>query len=209
MSIASTKSPVKAYELGIYSSLACVVSTAVRLVQLFWGGLGPQWARQDYGASLALRLVEIVVLVSMTVAGFSIPRRPDVFHDGKLVDRAYTWSAWSRYNWSWPSAILLTAAKKDNLDLVDLPRPDHHTRAKETTEDWESRKLTGPLWISIISAVCDLNPSPPPPLHYQTCGHGNSRTLAPAFLVSLMPTLFPSLMVEEPDRTELLTARVA
>ena len=104
-----------------------------------------------------LRLVEIAVLVSMAVAGFSIPRRPDVFHDGKLVDRAYTCSAWSRYNWSWPSAILQAASKRDTLDLVDLPRPDHQTRAKETTEDWESRKLTGPLWISIISAVGDLN----------------------------------------------------
>ena len=50
--------------------------------------------------------------------------------------------------------------EKNNLDLVDLPRPDHHTRAKETTEDWERRELKGPLWISIISAVSKFTPSP-------------------------------------------------
>ncbi|RYP41120.1 hypothetical protein DL767_001281 [Monosporascus sp. MG133] len=140
---------VNAFDLGIYSAISSVSLVAVRIVQ--GSKLPPGHVRYNTEA-FAVRAAEIAVVISLAAASFSIPRRPDVFHDGKLVDRSYTGSAWSRYNWSWPADILRTATKKNNLDLIDLPRPDHHTRAKETTEDWESRKLTGPLWLSIISA---------------------------------------------------------
>lgn len=100
----------------------------------------------------ALRVSEIVSIVSLGFASLSIPRRPDVYHGGKLVDRAYTESAWSRFNWAWPDNVLRFAAKKRDLDLVDLPRPDHYTRAKETTDAWESKNFKGRLWVSIVLA---------------------------------------------------------
>ncbi|RYP62981.1 hypothetical protein DL770_009486 [Monosporascus sp. CRB-9-2] len=149
IAIVSTKSCVNAFDLGIYSTISGVILVAVRIVQ--GSKLPPGHVRYNTEA-FAIRAAEIAVVISLAVASFSIPRRPDVFHDGKLVDRSYTGSAWSRYNWSWPADILRTATKKNNLDLTDLPRPGHLTRAKETTEDWESRKFTGPLWLSIISA---------------------------------------------------------
>lgn len=96
--------------------------------------------------------MELVAAVCLALASLSIPRRPEVFHNGQPVDGLYTGSAWSRYNWSWPAYILSKASQKNNLDLEDLPRPDHYTRAKETSADWESRGFTGPLWISIIAS---------------------------------------------------------
>lgn len=161
ISIASTRSYILAYDLGIYSALSGVLLAAVRVVQ---GSRLPVQYLKYHESTLALRLAEIAVAVGITLASLSIPRRPDVFHDGKLVDRALTGSAWSRYNWHWPAGVLRTAIKKKNLDLADLPRPDHHTRAKETTEDWESRNLTGPLWRSIISAVSNSRCLILPPL---------------------------------------------
>lgn len=100
----------------------------------------------------AMRVAEIVTLLALGFSSLSVPRRPDVYYNGQLVDRCYTESTWSRLNWSWPANVLRLAGSKDNLDLKDLPRPDHFSRAKDTTLDWESRNFKGRLWVSIILA---------------------------------------------------------
>ncbi|KAI1103432.1 putative ATP-binding cassette transporter protein [Jackrogersella minutella] len=148
--IASSRNSVTAYDLGVWSFLSCIILTAVLAIQ--GNDVAALLLKQDATGIFAIRVAEIITAVCLAISSLSIPRRPDVFHDGKLVDRLYTASAWSRFNWSWPSHLLRMAAKKNNLDLEDLPRPDHFTRSKETTADWESRGFTGPLWISIISA---------------------------------------------------------
>ncbi|CAJ2500027.1 Uu.00g028800.m01.CDS01 [Anthostomella pinea] len=147
--IASSRHSVVAYDLGINSMVSCVVLAAVLAVQD--QQVAATLLRHD-AAIFSIRAVEIVTIVCLAFASLSIPRRPDVFHGGKLVDRKHTVSAWSRFNWSWPSNVLGYAAKKKNLDLIDLPRPDHLTRSKEAAADWESRGFTGPLWLSIIYA---------------------------------------------------------
>ncbi|KAI5927245.1 P-loop containing nucleoside triphosphate hydrolase protein [Camillea tinctor] len=147
--IAASRNSVAAYGLGIYSTLACVILAAILALQDHQ--IAARLLKHD-PVVFAIRAVEILTIVCLGFAGLSLPRRPDVFHDGQLVDRLYTRSAWSRLNWSWPANVLSVAAKKNNLDLVDLPRPDHFTRSKEATADWESRKFAGPLWVSIISA---------------------------------------------------------
>jgi ABC-type multidrug transport system fused ATPase/permease subunit len=100
----------------------------------------------------AIRLVEIITVVCLAFSSLTIPRRPDVFYEGEVVDRMYTCSAWSRFNWSWPSNILRLASTKRNLDLSDLPRPNHYVRAKDATAEWESFNFKHPLWISVILA---------------------------------------------------------
>ncbi|KAI0601430.1 P-loop containing nucleoside triphosphate hydrolase protein [Biscogniauxia sp. FL1348] len=147
--IAASRHSVAAYGLGIYCTLSCVILAAILALQDHQ--IAARLLEHD-PVVFAIRTAEVLVVVCLGFAGLSLPRRPDVFHDGHLVDRLYTKSAWSRFNWSWPSNVLSVAAKKNNLDLVDLPRPDHFTRSKEATADWESRKFTGPLWMSVISA---------------------------------------------------------
>ncbi|KAI1497200.1 P-loop containing nucleoside triphosphate hydrolase protein [Biscogniauxia marginata] len=147
--IAASRDSVAAYGLGIYSTLSCVILGAVLALQ---DNRNATRLLNHGPAVFAIRTVEIVTIVCLGFAGLSLPRRPDVFHHDQLVDRMYTKSAWSRFNWSWPANVLGIAAKKNNLDLADLPRPDHYTRSKEVTADWEHRGFTGPLWRSIISA---------------------------------------------------------
>ncbi|KAI2468687.1 putative ATP-binding cassette transporter protein [Annulohypoxylon bovei var. microspora] len=148
--ITSNRNSVSAYDLGVWSFLSCIILTSVLAVQ--GDDVAILLLKHDASGIFALRVAEIVTAVCLAVSSLSIPRRPDVFHDGQPVDRLYTESAWSRFNWSWPAYLLRMAAKKGNLDLEDLPRPDQYTRSKETTADWESRGFTGPLWISIMLA---------------------------------------------------------
>ncbi|KAI0126931.1 P-loop containing nucleoside triphosphate hydrolase protein [Xylariales sp. AK1849] len=147
--IASARNSVAAYDLGLYLALSCVVLAVALAVQD--NQVADHLLKHDPGV-FAMRVVEIVTMIGLGYSSLSIPRRPDVFQDGHIVDRCYTESAWSRFNWSWPAYVLGIGAKKNNLDLKDLPRPDHLSRAKETTLDWQSRNFSGPLWISIMSA---------------------------------------------------------
>lgn len=148
--VASSRDSVTAYDLGIWSFLSCLILTTVLAIQD--NAVAVLLLKQGAAGIFAVRVVELVAVVCLAIASVSIPRRPDVFSDGQIVDRLHTESAWSRFNWSWPDYLLRQAAKKQNLDLEDLPRPDHHTRSKETAADWESRNFTGPLWISVIAA---------------------------------------------------------
>ncbi|KAI0881492.1 putative ATP-binding cassette transporter protein [Annulohypoxylon maeteangense] len=148
--ITCSRDSVSAYDLGIWSFLSCIILTAVLAIQD--DDVVVFLLEHNSTGIFSLRTAEIIAAICLAVSSLSIPRRPDVFHDGQPVDRLYTESAWSRFNWSWPAYLLNKASKHGNLDLEDLPRPDHYTRSKETTADWESRGFTGPLWISIILA---------------------------------------------------------
>ncbi|KAI2616070.1 P-loop containing nucleoside triphosphate hydrolase protein [Hypoxylon sp. NC1633] len=150
ISTTSSRDSVAAYDLGIWSFLSCTVLIAVLAVQA--NDVVVLLLKQDATDIFVLRVVEIVATACLALASLSIPRRPDVYHDGQQVDRALTGSAFSRFNWGWAEYLLRLAGKKNNLDLADLPRPDHYTRSKEATADWESRGFTGPLWISIVAA---------------------------------------------------------
>ncbi|KAF2970424.1 hypothetical protein GQX73_g3089 [Xylaria multiplex] len=146
--IATSRNSVDAYSLGIYSMFSCVTLIVVLAVQ------GNQVVVRLWKHDIAIftiRVAEILTALCLGFASLTIPRRPDVFYEGELVDRLYTVSAWSRYNYSWPSKVLGLAIKKD-LNLSDLPRPNHYARSKDAVEQWERHGFTHSLWISIILA---------------------------------------------------------
>lgn len=150
IAIASSRKSVKAYELGIWSFLCCLILFVITVIQdtpIF------AFLLHEFPLQFALRIIELMAIAALGIASLSIPRRPDVFlDDDKLVDRMYTVSAWSRFNFSWPIGILGVAAKKNNLDLADLPRLDQYTRAKEVSADWTSKNYKHHLWLSLILA---------------------------------------------------------
>ncbi|KAJ8129451.1 hypothetical protein O1611_g4180 [Lasiodiplodia mahajangana] len=147
--ITAARNSVDAYNLGIYSMASCLALAGVLAFQD--NQIGVRLWKHD-GLIFAIRIAEIVTVVCLGFASLTLPRRPDVYYEGELVDRLYTVSAWSRYNWSWTSSVLGLAAKKKNLDLADLPRPNHVARSKDATADWESHNFNHPLWISVILA---------------------------------------------------------
>ncbi|KAL8393509.1 hypothetical protein RB595_003310 [Gaeumannomyces hyphopodioides] len=148
--IASTRNSVQAYDLGIYSFLSCIILASSLVVQAT--GVAEYLARHE-PAVFAFRAVELAAALALAIASTSIPRRPDVYDaEGRFVDRMFTVSAFSRYNFSWPSDVLTLATRKNNLDMIDLGRPNQYTRAKEVSTDWKSRGYTHRLWLSVARA---------------------------------------------------------
>jgi ABC-type multidrug transport system fused ATPase/permease subunit len=149
IAIASSRKSVQAYELGIYTffssiSLSCILlAQDIKLAEKLL---------HDNRTFFALRAIELGTAVVLAVSSLAIPRRPDVYFNGEQVDRMYTVSAFSRFNWSWPHNILSLATKKKDLDMVDLPRPDHETRAVAVSNDWKRKNYKHRLWLSLLLA---------------------------------------------------------
>lgn len=149
MAIASSRSTVQAYDLGLYAFLSGVVLTATLLVQ---GSKVAEVLFHKHPLLFGLRVVELAAGLGLIFASLKIPRRPDVYHDGHIVDRMYTVEAFSRFQFNWPLPILKKATEKNNLDLSDLPRPDHYTRSSEVSADWKKRAYGHRLYLSLIRA---------------------------------------------------------
>ncbi|KAI0505818.1 P-loop containing nucleoside triphosphate hydrolase protein [Xylaria bambusicola] len=147
--IAASRDSVQAYNLGIYSMLSCVTLATVLAFQD--NQIATRLWKHD-GLAFAIRAAEILTIICLGFVSLMLPRRPDVYYEGKLVDQLYTVSAWSRYNYSWAAGILRLATKKKNLDLADLPRPNQWVRSKDVTAHWESHNFSHSLWVSIILA---------------------------------------------------------
>lgn len=145
--ISSSRNSAEAYYLGIYTFLSAVVLAAILLTQDI--NIIENIIHGDRSL-LALHAIELTASICLAFGGLSLPRRPDVFYRGELVDRMYTVSAFSRFNFSWPSSILSLASKKNDLDMADLPRPDHYTRSADVSEHWKCCNYKYPVWISLI-----------------------------------------------------------
>ena len=69
-----------------------------------------------------------------------LPRRPDVFFDGRIVDRMFTVSAYSRLTFGWASTLMKLATEKGDLELTDMPQLSHKMRPANQSVEWENNK---------------------------------------------------------------------
>ncbi|ERS99237.1 hypothetical protein HMPREF1624_04435 [Sporothrix schenckii ATCC 58251] len=100
-----------------------------------------------------LRVTELVGVAAVTAASVLLPRRPEVYYQDELVDRMYTTTAYSRFTFSWPSELMKLSVTKKSLDLIDMPRPNHLTRAVNMSANWRAANYPDRrLWLSIIRA---------------------------------------------------------
>ncbi len=133
----------------MYEFLSSAVLTGILFAQV--SKLGDVLL-QGSSVLFGLWLAEVGLSIALAVVSLTLPRRPDVYKSGRLVDRMYTVSALSRYNYSWPMDILGLAAKKNDLDMDDLHAPNHFTRAADVSADWRRRNSKRPLWLALFLA---------------------------------------------------------
>ncbi|KAK4181284.1 P-loop containing nucleoside triphosphate hydrolase protein [Triangularia setosa] len=149
VAITGSRSSVQAYNLGLYSSISSLALAGVLIIE---GTKSVESLLESNRTLFALRVIEVGLSVCLSVASVSLPRRPDVLYQGEPVDRMYSTTAFGRYTFSWPAALLTLASKKKNLDMTDLSRPDHYTRAASTSAAWKKRNSKRPLWLSLLLA---------------------------------------------------------
>jgi hypothetical protein len=99
------------------------------------------------GCQLLLALIAILAISRSD-------RRPDVFYDGKVVERQNTRSFWHRYTFSWSTDLLDIAATK-LMAISDLPSMDSSIRAKSQSAKYHASPLkpTVRLWKLVFWQV--------------------------------------------------------
>jgi len=112
--------------------------------------IAQEWYTAAGRAGLVLFLVSTIAAVGLALSSLLLPRRPDVFSNGRLVDRMFTTSAWSRLTFVWATPLMLLATVKGDLDLVDLPRPSHDLRPEYQSAQWEARKIKDTFFKSLL-----------------------------------------------------------
>src|SRR5207247_2165900 len=107
LAIAISRDSVQAYHKGIYLALPSLAIAGRSLAQLT---IFPAW-HVPGGAASTLYTCGSVVAAVLFGTSLSLPRRPDVFFHGRLVDQRLTVSAWGAITYSWASSLMSLAAK--------------------------------------------------------------------------------------------------
>lgn len=103
-------------------------------------------------ASIGLVVTQVVIAFCRGVCCLLIPRRPDVFLEGTIVDRQYTVSLLCRFTFSWVNGLLQRASEKKGLEIGDLPALPLSVRPETLHTRFEQVRRGIPIWKSLIIA---------------------------------------------------------
>lgn len=141
---------IQRYERGIATSISVFIVAI--LAGMVLSSIEVPHAKQ---VALFVTLpVQILSAVAIGITFMTTPRRPDIFTpNGKVVERQYQTSLWTRYSYNWSSDLLDLAATK-LIEISDLPALDAHARAKDVKLNFQSIMLkpTVSLWLQIFWA---------------------------------------------------------
>lgn len=133
----ATPSSVKRYNLGLLSSissLVIVLAVAVENISL-WQSRSVSLPRNIH---LTLSLVQWIAAAILMITSLLIPRRPDIYLNGQVVDRQNTVSLLEKLTFTWPAPILLFASKNKGLDYTHIPEVDHSSRSHTLRKTFDS-----------------------------------------------------------------------
>ena len=144
-----TPSSIRRYDLGIYggfSAFILAVSLAVQNFSLWSVGAVPP----PENVHITLTIIQFVIGMMITCCFLLIPRRPDVYHNGSIVDRQNTVSVLGKFTFAWSTPLLAFAAKNKGLDYDDLHDIDHEIRSKSLRQNFDAIGKKDKLWKAIF-----------------------------------------------------------
>ncbi|GFF56184.1 ATP-dependent bile acid permease [Aspergillus udagawae] len=152
--LAIENSPTARYSLGWKQAL----SASVAITSLAW----ELFARYKIGLLDDLHSytmgVEIGAAILIVIIGLSLPRRPDVYRHGTLVDRELTTSFLGRMTFSWTDLLIRQVSRKSGGNIDHLPELGFDTRAENLQESFAQShakaschgKGRTPLWKTLV-----------------------------------------------------------
>lgn len=93
--------------------------------------------------------IQTVAVLITALAFASFPRRPDIYHRGKVVDQQEAVSLISLLSFSW-NLNIFNAAKEGQLGTGDLPRLEFVTRAENIQQNFTENKKPGRFWQQLL-----------------------------------------------------------
>lgn len=145
----TTPTSTRRYDLGIYGgvcSFILAISLAAENFSLWFVDAIPP----PKNVHLTLTIIQFVVALMLTCCFLLIPRRPDVYRNGSIVDRQNTVSVLGKYTFAWSTPLLAFAAKNKGLNYDDLHEIDHEIRSKSLRENFDAIEKKEKLWWAIF-----------------------------------------------------------
>jgi len=99
---------------------------------------------------LTLTAVQLGGALGLVLTFSSVPRRPDVYRDGKIVDKQFTTSILGKFGFTWPGPLLRFAATNKGLKIDDLPEIGYQTRSETLRQSFEQVGKKNKLWKTLF-----------------------------------------------------------
>lgn len=143
--------PTRRYVLGLYGFLGSLVATALPGINL---GISvfSRIAHSRGRIWVGLQLAQIASAALRAAFCVLLPRRPDVYHEGQLVEQENSVSLFTRVSFGWAIGLLNHAMKYNTMDLDDLPRLKASKRVDFLRERFEIASRGHKLWKGVIHA---------------------------------------------------------
>ncbi|PGH14692.1 hypothetical protein AJ79_02858 [Helicocarpus griseus UAMH5409] len=142
-------SSTKRFTIGLCIATSLALYVSIITIRIVFLQPGINWPYQSYAHDV-LTIVQLVVAFFCGCFSLLIPRRPDVFRNGKVVDGQYTTSWFGRISFSWASSLLKGIRRNKSLDVEHLPELDHPTRAKSLLESFDQTKHKSPRFWKVM-----------------------------------------------------------
>ncbi|KAI5294068.1 hypothetical protein KEM55_006778 [Ascosphaera atra] len=128
--------------LGIALSSTCLIAVICAEILFFNHPGGPLTLAQLSAASVCL------------LTAILIPRRPDVFRDGKVVEGEKSTSWLGRMTFAWADKVLDYATQHQTLTLEELPALHKEMQSQTLLDSFEQRRKSQPharLWRLLLN----------------------------------------------------------
>lgn len=145
----TTPTSTRRYDLGVYggcSAFVLAIGLAVENFSLWSVDAIPP----PRNVHLTLTIIQCAAGLMVASCFLLIPRRPDVYCNGSIVDRQNTVSVLGKFTFAWSTPLLAFAAKNKGLDYSDLHEIDHEIRSKSLRENFDAIQKKEKLWWAIF-----------------------------------------------------------
>ncbi|CRG91117.1 hypothetical protein PISL3812_08165 [Talaromyces islandicus] len=143
-------SPLKTYGLSVFGFLASSATLATPALELWIVSQVSEKKKLFDPTHLGLFVAQFAVGLALSIVYLSVPRRPDVFFQDKLVDRQYSGSLLHRVTFGWADRLLKFAIRNQSLEIDNLNSIDSTLRSKGLHTNFEAIKGSMPLWRLLL-----------------------------------------------------------
>lgn len=100
--------------------------------------------------STRLLLSQIACAFAQGICSILIPRRPHVFHNGRVVDLQHSVSFACRFTFTWAAGLLQDIVRKKSLNVDDLPQLSLDKRSQTLHRNFEQHRGSLKLWKALV-----------------------------------------------------------
>lgn len=135
------------------SQLAFYASILAFLIPCLQVYIGILVSRQSFNRpSIGLVVTQIAVAFLRGICCLLVPRRPDVYHEGNVVDQQYSVSILHQMTFSWINGLLQHAVQNKSLEIDNLPALPLSVRPETLHTRFERVRTGHTIWTSLVIA---------------------------------------------------------